>query len=143
MLEEGLPADSIKTALKLSRTTFFQGKRAYQGHGAEGLKVWPIPGGTPKLTDQQTSQLFGWLAGRDPRQFQFDFGLWTRRIGRDLILQKFGVEMTLQGIGKLLRRIGLSRSGRCTAPTSKTLRRCAGGRRSSSRRSGAGPRRGC
>lgn len=63
MLEEGLPADSIKTALKLSRTTFFQGKRAYQGHGAEGLKVWPIPGGTPKLTDQQTSQLLGgWSA---------------------------------------------------------------------------------
>ena len=107
MIEEGLPADAIKAALKLSRTTYFQWKRAYEKRGAEGLKVRPIPGGTPKLTDQQTSQLFGWLAGRDPRQFQFDFALWTRKIVRELILQKFGVEMTPQGIGKLLRRIGL------------------------------------
>jgi transposase len=108
MIEEGLPADAIKAALKLSRTTYFQWKRAYEKRGAEGLKIRPIPGGTPKLTDQQTSQLFGWLAGRDPRQFQFDFALWTRKIVRELILQKFGVEMTPQGIGKLLRRIGLS-----------------------------------
>jgi transposase len=108
MLEEGLPADAIKAALKLSRTTYFQWKRAYEERGADGLKVRPIPGGTPKLTDQQTSQLFGWLAGRDPRQFQFDFALWTRKIVRELILQKFGVEMTPQGIGKLLRRLGLS-----------------------------------
>jgi transposase len=108
MLDEGLPADAIKAALKLSRTTYFQWKRAYETRGAEGLTVRPIPGGTPKLTDQQTSQLFGWLAGRDPRQFQFDFALWTRKIVRELIRQRFGVEMTPQGIGKLLRRIGLS-----------------------------------
>lgn len=108
MLEEGVPADAIKAALKLSRTTYFQWRRAYEERGAEGLKVRPIPGGAPKLTDQQTSQLFGWLASRDPRQFQFDFALWTRKIVRELIRQKFGVEMTSQGIGKLLRRIGLS-----------------------------------
>ena len=62
----------------------------------------------PKLTDQQTSQLFGWLVGRDPRQFQFDLALWTRKIVRELIWQKFGVGMTPQGVGKLLRRLGLS-----------------------------------
>ena len=46
--------------------------------------------------------------GRDPRQFQFDFALWTRRIVRDLIRQQFDVEMTPQGVGKLLHRLGLS-----------------------------------
>src|SRR5512146_1447553 len=49
----------------------------------------------------------GGLVGRDPRQFQFDCALWTRTIARELIQQKFGVEMTPQGIGKLLRRLGL------------------------------------
>jgi hypothetical protein len=48
------------------------------------------------------------LVGRDPRQFQFDFALWTRRIVRDLIRRQFGVEMTPQGVGLLLRRLGLS-----------------------------------
>ena len=108
MLDEGLPAKSIMVALKLSRTTYFQWKKAYQKHGLGGLKVRPLPGAASKLTDRQTSQLRGWLVGRDPRQFQFDFALWTRKIVRDLIRQQFGVEMTPQGVGKLLHRLGLS-----------------------------------
>ena len=108
MMDEDVPAKSIMVALKLSRTTYFQWKKDYQKRGMDGLKVRPLPGAAPKLTEQQTSQLCGWLAGRDPRQFQFDFALWTRKIVRDLIHQKFGVEMTPQGIGKLLHRLGLS-----------------------------------
>jgi transposase len=95
-------------ALKLGRSTYFQWKRKYEEHGLNGLKVRPLPGAASKLTDQQTSQLRGWLVGRDPRQFQFDFALWTRRIVRDLIRQQFDVEMTPQGVGKLLHRLGLS-----------------------------------
>ena len=95
-------------ALKLGRSTYFQWKKKYQEHGLDGLKVRPLPGAAPKLTDRQTSQLRGWLVGRDPRQFQFDFALWTRRIVRDLIRQQFDVEMTPQGVGKLLHRLGLS-----------------------------------
>lgn len=108
MLDEDLPAKSIMAALRLSRSTFFEWKKAYRTRGVEGLKVRPIPGGTPKLTDKQMSQLCGWIAGRDPRQFQFDFALWTRKIVRDLIRLKFEIEMTPQGVGKLLHRIGLS-----------------------------------
>jgi transposase len=108
MLEEGLPRTSIMAALKLSKSTFYEWKRLYQERGVDGLKVQPIPGGTSKLTDKQTSQLWGWIVGRDPRQFQFDFALWTRKIVGDLIRQEFNVEMTPQGIGKLLHRLGLS-----------------------------------
>ena len=108
MIDEGVPAKSIMVALCLSRTTYFQWKKSYQEHGIDGLKVRPLPGAAPKLTDQQMSQLRGWLVGRDPRQFQFDFALWTRKIVRELIRRQFGVEMTPQGIGKLLHRIGLS-----------------------------------
>jgi transposase len=108
MLDEGVPAKSIMAALKLSRTTYFEWKKAYRERGSDGLKVRPLPGAAPKLTDRQSSQLRGWLAGRDPRQFQFDFALWTRKIVRDLIRQQFGVEMTPQGVGKLLHRLGLS-----------------------------------
>lgn len=108
MFDEGLSAKSIMATLKLSRTTYFSWKKSYQEHGLDGLKVQPLPGAAPKLTDRQTSQLRGWLVGRDPRQFQFDFALWTRRIVRDVIRQEFDVEMTPQGVGKLLRRLGLS-----------------------------------
>jgi transposase len=108
MCDEGLPAEPIRAVLKLSRMTYFQWTRVYETRGVEGLRVRPVPGGTPKLTDAPTSQLVGWLVGRDPRQFQFDSALWTRPSVRELIQQKFGVEMTPQGIGKLLRRLGVS-----------------------------------
>ena len=61
-------------ALKLGRSTYFQWKKKYQEHGLDGLKVRPLPGAASKLTDRQTSQLRGWLVGRDPRQFQFKEG---------------------------------------------------------------------
>ena len=48
------------------------------------------------------------LPGVPRAAFQFDFALWTRKIVRDLIRQKFDADMTLQGVGKLLRRLNLS-----------------------------------
>ena len=108
MLDEGAPAQSIMATLKLSRTTYFEWKKKYETHGLDGLRVRPLPGAASKLTDRQISQLRGWLVGRDPRQFQFDFALWTRKIVRELIRRQFSVEMTPQGIGKLLHRLGLS-----------------------------------
>lgn len=47
MMDEGLPKESIKTALKLGKSTFYQWKKKYLTGGAEALKVRPIPGGTP------------------------------------------------------------------------------------------------
>ncbi|MGH3565352.1 MAG: helix-turn-helix domain-containing protein, partial [Pseudonocardia sp.] len=52
MLEADLPKTSIMAALKLSKSTFYEWKRLYQERGVDGLTVQPIPGGTPKLTDQ-------------------------------------------------------------------------------------------
>lgn len=108
MMDRKVPAESIMVALDLGRSTFFKWKALYHTGGLDALGVRPIPGGPSKLTDEQTRQLRGWLIGKDPRQFQFDSALWTRKIVGQLIHDRFGVEMTPQGIGKLLRRLGFS-----------------------------------
>jgi transposase len=108
MIDRGVPAEAIMAALDLGRSTFFKWKALYRSGGLDALAVRPIPGGESKLTDEQTRQLWSWLTGRDPRQFGFDFVLWTRKIVAQLIRDRFGVEMTPQGVGKLLRRLGLS-----------------------------------
>lgn len=41
-------------------------------------------------------------------QYGFDFGLWTRQIVRDLIVQRFGVYLSLASIGAILARLGLT-----------------------------------
>jgi transposase len=53
-------------------------------------------------------QVRGWIIGKNPDQLGFDFQLWTRRIVRDLIAERFDVEFTPQGVGKLLAKLGLS-----------------------------------
>ena len=42
------------------------------------------------LTDKQMLELSGYLR-LNPRQLEFDFGLWTRKLVRDLIRTKFGM----------------------------------------------------
>lgn len=54
------------------------------------------------------AQLRGWIIGNDPRQLQFEFGLWTREMIGELIKRKFGVGFTPQWVGKLMHRLGLS-----------------------------------
>jgi hypothetical protein len=54
------------------------------------------------------SQLYAMVTGCDPRQLQFDFGLWARKIIRDLIRREFGVKFSEVQVGRLLKKMGLS-----------------------------------
>src|SRR5690606_12121059 len=45
---------------------------------------------------------------KDPRQYGFDFGLWTRAAVRDLILERWGVAYSAEAVGKLLRELELT-----------------------------------
>jgi len=48
------------------------------------------------------------INGKDPRQHGFDFGLWTRLVVRQLIAEKFDVNLGITAIGKLLAKLGLT-----------------------------------
>lgn len=107
-IENGLHPLQAAVAFACGRSTVYGWLRAYQEQGWAGLRVRKAAGPEPKLTARQTAQLRRWIVGKDPRQLQFEYALWTRQLVRDLILRKFGVTMTPQGVGKLLRRMGLS-----------------------------------
>lgn len=64
---------------------------AARERGREALAAKPVPGRPSKLTDAQQEQLYDWVVGGDPRQLQFDFGLWTRKVVAELIDREFGV----------------------------------------------------
>jgi transposase len=108
MIDEGVDAAAIKAALKLGKSTYNKWLGLYRRGGAAALEVRPAPGGPTKLTDRQMGQLRGWIIGKNPDQFSFDFQLWTRKIVRSLIWQRFDVEFTPQGVGKLLAKLGLT-----------------------------------
>src|SRR6266404_7969867 len=65
-------------------------------------------GPEPKLTEKQLQQIRRWIVGKDPRQYGFEFGLWTRRIVAELIGMKFSLEIGLTAVGRLLARLNIT-----------------------------------
>ena len=78
------------------------------GNGLRALASKPSTGRPRTLTPTQESRIFRWVNGKNPLQYGFDFGLWTRQIVRDLVEQRFGVRLSLASIGALLARQGLT-----------------------------------
>lgn len=101
-------ADDAAYYFECGRSTVYGWLKMRRDSGPEALRVRKPPGAAPKLTEQQMVQLRGIVIGKDPRQLQLNYALWTRALVRELILRKFGVEFTLPAVGTLLHRLGLS-----------------------------------
>lgn len=107
-LEKGMHPEDVADLYDVGRSTVYNWRKEYQEKGAAALVVKKAPGRTPRLAEKQREQLRKWIVGKDPRQLQFDFALWTRQMVRDLIRREFGVDYTPQAIGDILRDMGLS-----------------------------------
>lgn len=107
MHAERLGPRTIARVLGVGRSTVF-GWLAAARVGALEFEPRKPSGRPPKLTDQQVARLYG-LLFKDPRQLEFDFGLWTRLMVAELIQKTFGVSMSISAVGVLLRRrLGMS-----------------------------------
>ena len=69
----------VAKSLGFYRTSIYKWLRAHKKGGESRLSSRKAPGPVPKLSDKQRHQVRRWIVGRDPRQYGFDFGLWTRR----------------------------------------------------------------
>lgn len=92
------------------RTTYYKWERRMkQGDGTlRALAARKSPGAKAKLTDQRKAQVRRWVVGKDPRQYGFDFGLWTRALVGALILEKLGISLKLTAVGRLLAELEIT-----------------------------------
>jgi transposase len=102
VVEEGEAASVVMQSMGLCRTSIYRWLRRYEEAGLEALVEKIAQGPEPKLNDKQRNQVKRWIVGRDPRQYGFDYGLWTRRIVQSLIERKFGLSLGLTAVGRLL-----------------------------------------
>ncbi|MFT4196300.1 MAG: IS630 family transposase, partial [Pseudoxanthomonas sp.] len=109
-MREGEAPATVAASFGLHRGWAYKvlAKAKGRGRGKRALLSTKAKGRTRKLTPTQEQQVFAWVNGKNPRQYGFDFGLWTRQIVRELVLQKFGVTLSLASIGALLARVGLT-----------------------------------
>src|SRR2546428_7579333 len=105
VIEDGQAPSGVMESMGLCRTSIYRWLRAYEDCGLEALVEKIAEGRDPKLTDRQQQQVKRWIVGKDPRQYGFDYGLWTRRIIQSLIERKLGISMGLTAVGRLLARL--------------------------------------
>jgi transposase len=109
-VREGEDPSTVSVSYGFCRTTIYKWLRTAsgRGHGLRALVARKATGRPRTLTAAQERQVFRWINGKDPRQYGFDCGLWTRQIAGELIEQKFGVKLGVTAVGKLLAKLGLT-----------------------------------
>jgi transposase len=107
-VNEGERASDVIKSYGLCRTTIYRWLRASNAGGEDALKSRRSSGPSPKLTARQTEKIREWICGKDPRQYGFDFGLWTREIVKELILKQFKKDVSITTVGRILARLDIT-----------------------------------
>ena len=107
-VQEGETPSVVMKNYGLCRTSIYRWLRDVKAGGEAALKSRKHPGPTPKLTEKQKQQVRKWICGKDPRQYGFDFGLWTRRIIVCLIERKLKKKLSITTVGRLLAELGIT-----------------------------------
>lgn len=100
------PSDVMKS-YGLCRTTIYRWLRVVKRGGEKALRARKHPGPNAKLSPAQKLKVRRWINGKDPRQYGFDFGLWTRQIVVSLIATRFGVKLSVTAVGRLLAELDI------------------------------------
>jgi len=108
VVENGERPSEVMKSLGFCRTTMYRWLRQYKAAGMGALAARTAPGRESKLTERQKQQVKRWVLGKDPRQYGFDFGLWSRRIVQALILDKMGIKLGITAVGRLLASLDIT-----------------------------------
>jgi transposase len=108
VVEDGEEPSEVLRSLGLCRTSIYPWLRKFHEAGWEALVERIAQGPEPKLAEKQRQQVKRWILGKDPRQYGFDFGQWTRRIVQTLIADKMQVALGLTAVGRLLASLDIT-----------------------------------
>jgi transposase len=109
-MNEGEHPDAVSASFGMHRSWAYKlrAKARGQGRGVRALRSTQATGRPRKLTTAQEQQVLRWINGKNPMQYGFDFGLWTRNLVRELVQRKYGTTLSLASIGTMLARLNLT-----------------------------------
>lgn len=95
-MNEGERPAVVAASFGMHRSWAFKCRAAAKGKGKglRALKSTKASGRPRKLSAAQQRQVFRWINGKNPQQYGFDFGLWTRQIVQSLVLCVFRPNVT-------------------------------------------------
>ena len=101
----------IVEATDFSKDTVYVTIRAYKKGGMSALKPKTRGrkvGEKRRLTPEQENTILALLVDHNPEQFKIKGCMWTRESVRELIHQKYGIDLPIRSVGEYLHRWGLT-----------------------------------
>lgn len=99
---------AVTESYGLGERTIFKWVKIVKEKGLDALAPKPRSGRGKTLSEFEEEEVKRWILSGDPRQYGFDFGLWTRQIVSDLIAERLGITLGVTAVGELLYRQGLT-----------------------------------
>ena len=108
IVEDGAKPKDIAAEFGFCRNYIYPWLKKFREEGYDALVEHIAQGPEAKLNAKQRQRVKRWILGKDPRQYGFDFGLWSRRLVSALIQEKLGIELGLTAVGRLLARLDIT-----------------------------------
>ncbi len=107
-VQEGQSPSNVAKALGVTRAAIYMWLARYR-HGGWGALDARKRGGRPPLLDgKKLSWLYNTITSKNPLQMKFTFALWTSRMIRQLIWQKYHIRLSKASVCRLLNQLGLT-----------------------------------
>ena len=113
-IRSGAQPKEVAKLLGVAQRTVDDWMARYANGGWDNLKRRKAPGRPPILKTHQLKWIYETVT-KDPQQLQFPFALWTRRRVQEAIKLKYGTEVSITTVGRVMSRLGLT----CQKPLRK------------------------
>lgn len=108
MVQNGESPEIVVQALGFSRACIYNWLAMYRAGGWEALDAKKRGGRPRKLQGHMIKWVYRTVVGKDPRQYNFPFALWTRNAIGALIHKKFGIRLSANSVGRLFAQLGIT-----------------------------------
>jgi len=104
----GKSASRVAREMGIYPNRVFVWMAKYREGGFDAIKARKATGRPKRLSEKELAWIHKTITSKNPLQLNLPFALWTRGQIRTLIKKKFGVELSLVSIGRILAQLGLS-----------------------------------
>ena len=107
-IQRGEEPKVVSRVMGVPLTSVYNWLARYRSSGWHALRDGHKSGRPKKVTGSVLKWLYDAITGGDPRQYQFEFCLWTRRIIRSMLMKYHSINFSESSISRLLKQLGLS-----------------------------------
>lgn len=107
-VQNGESPEDVVRALGISRATIYGWLSRYREGGWDQLDARKRGGRKPKLNAKALAWVYRVITLGDPRQYKFEFALWTSNMVRVLIRRRWGIDLSRASVCRLLNQLGLT-----------------------------------